>query len=408
MKKAKNKKIKDTKTLDLFTNDLEEHDEENKLGGRYGTCYAAMAVALKIIKSKNGLTVSQIAESLGGVHPKTVRRHINKMMELFPIRPEEGDNKIIVYKIDEAWKKGVVPSEEMFSYLEYIGFLHLNDLLTPLKGTNVRHPLQLAIDKINKNLPEQTRKNFERLRKTFKSTNIGFKDYESKHDIINLLQNAIQQQRVVNINYHSFNSKTFRLREVEPHKFEVADGSIYLIASERGETKTKKFKVDRIDSAELLEMEFKRQITIDDEISNKTYGVYSGDKEIKIVVIFDASTAPFIREREHAPEQKIEELRDGSIQVSWTVNHTAELRSWLMGFCEHVEVIEPIQLREEIKKDLVKMMRVYQMNENLANITKEDLISVLAKKPHPKTKRSYIKSKEDRQEEARTLRLKRE
>ena len=399
------KKIKDTKTIDLFANDLEEHDEENKLGGRYGTCYAAMAVALKIIKSTHGLTVSQIAEALGGVHPKTVRRHINKMMELFPIRPEEGDNKIVVYKVDEAWKKGVVPSEEMFSYLEYIGFLHLNDLLSPLKGTNVRHPLQLAIDKINKNLPDQTRKNFERLRKTFKSTNIGFKDYESKHDIINLLQNAIQQQRVVNINYHSFNSKTHRNREVEPHKFEVAEGSIYLIASEAGTPKTKKFKVDRIDSAELLEKEFKKLATEGDEISSKTFGVYSGDTEQKIIVVFDADTAPFIREREYAPDQKIEDIKDGSIKVSWVVNHTAELRSWLMGFCEHVEVLEPIELRAEIKRDLLKMMRVYQMNANLANITKEDVIAAVAKKHHPKTKRTYVKSREAEQENQRSLRL---
>lgn len=64
--------------------------------------------------------------------------------------------------------------------------------------------------------------------------------------------------------------------------------------------------------------------------------------------------APFIRERVWHKSQKISLLGLGGVSLTLTLANTKELKSWIMGFCEHAEVVRPVELREEIKRDLKK------------------------------------------------------
>ena len=47
-------------------------------------------------------------------------------------------------------------------------------------------------------------------------------------------------------------------------------------------------------------------------------------------------------------DQKYKEEKNGKIRISGTVADTEQLRWWILGFGENVEVIKPSTLRDEI------------------------------------------------------------
>jgi len=50
------------------------------------------------------------------------------------------------------------------------------------------------------------------------------------------------------------------------------------------------------------------------------------------------------------PSQKIEEeLPDGSVMVTFEVCGLAELTGWIIQWGDHVEVLEPQELRERVR-----------------------------------------------------------
>lgn len=91
-----------------------------------------------------------------------------------------------------------------------------------------------------------------------------------------------------------------------------------------------------------------------------SFGIFKEKETASVVIVFSKSVASFIQERQWHPSQKIKMLSGGRIQLSVTVTSTREIKAWIMGFCEHAWVLEPKTLHEEIKKDLEKMVRVYE------------------------------------------------
>ncbi len=64
-------------------------------------------------------------------------------------------------------------------------------------------------------------------------------------------------------------------------------------------------------------------------------------------------------EREWHPSQKITLHPDGSLTFEITANHLFEIRQWIMSWGHGVEVLEPMQLRKEIRQELIKTLNIY-------------------------------------------------
>ena len=60
--------------------------------------------------------------------------------------------------------------------------------------------------------------------------------------------------------------------------------------------------------------------------------------------------------------QKIEKQPDGSVIVTLRVFSSPELVTWIMGWGEKVEVLEPAELRKEVLQTAKAMVKIYQKN----------------------------------------------
>ena len=86
--------------------------------------------------------------------------------------------------------------------------------------------------------------------------------------------------------------------------------------------------------------------------------------EIRLDALFDAEAAAHLRETRLSARQILRYCPDGRVRVAATVRDTLQLRWWLQGFGEQVEVIGPESLREEFAETAQEMHRLYGRQAN--------------------------------------------
>ena len=75
---------------------------------------------------------------------------------------------------------------------------------------------------------------------------------------------------------------------------------------------------------------------------------WSTTKPIKLVVAFTPQIGLHLQETPLSQDQVIESLADGRLQVTATVLETQQLLWWLLAFGDGVEVMAPVELRQQI------------------------------------------------------------
>jgi proteasome accessory factor B len=80
----------------------------------------------------------------------------------------------------------------------------------------------------------------------------------------------------------------------------------------------------------------------------------------EIVLRFRADQAPYVRERVWHPSQKLTDLPDGGVQLAFRAGGPFEIRRWILGWGDAVEVISPDGLRSEILHMLNSMASSYR------------------------------------------------
>jgi len=82
-------------------------------------------------------------------------------------------------------------------------------------------------------------------------------------------------------------------------------------------------------------------------------------KPIKLKAVFDAGAAWHLTERKLSEDHELKKSADGRYHLTATVPDTLELRWWLLGFGDGVEVLAPNKLRKEFKTMTTSMAQMY-------------------------------------------------
>ena len=87
------------------------------------------------------------------------------------------------------------------------------------------------------------------------------------------------------------------------------------------------------------------------------------DDMIRLVALFDAERSHHLHETALSEDQELVKIDDDRERLTATVKDTQELRWWLLGFGEGVEIIEPVSLRAEFREIAEAMGRIYSSKE---------------------------------------------
>jgi len=86
---------------------------------------------------------------------------------------------------------------------------------------------------------------------------------------------------------------------------------------------------------------------------------FGAGETIRLEAIFEAASADHLTETPLAADQTITRIDDSHVRLEAAVLDTPQLRWWLLGFGDNVEVVAPEGLRHEFAAVTVAMAAAY-------------------------------------------------
>jgi predicted DNA-binding transcriptional regulator YafY len=171
---------------------------------------------------------------------------------------------------------------------------------------------------------------------------------------------ALRANRVLQIQHQVPGTKGPLTRKVDPYHMMSFKGEWYLIGRDHYRQQVLTFGISRIRAAEALSEEVEGGTDFEVESYLRShFGVFVGDKQYNVKIWFSSDAAPFIRERDRHPSQKIKENKDGSLVLSLQVSHLLEIRRWALSWGSDAKVLSPKELRNPMRDELRATLRMY-------------------------------------------------
>ena len=120
--------------------------------------------------------------------------------------------------------------------------------------------------------------------------------------------------------------------------------------------------IHRFKKAKLTSIKTKKpkNFDLDNFIKSQNIGFLINEKPINLVANFQPMAGFHLTETPVAENQELTQLKDGSYQLKVTLPDTSQLRWWLLGFGEQVEIKKPNSLRAEFKSVAKDLSLIYK------------------------------------------------
>lgn len=101
---------------------------------------------------------------------------------------------------------------------------------------------------------------------------------------------------------------------------------------------------------------------LDDYLAKGSFDYCENNSDmIRLKVLFDYDAGKHLYETPLSENQTISKTDDGHLLVEATVQESSQIRWWLLGFGSYVEVLEPIELREEFESIAWELFANYDL-----------------------------------------------
>lgn len=290
---------------------------------------------LLTLQQKRRLRAQDLAQQFE-VSKRTIYRDMSALNQMgIPIAAMPGEGFELV--------EGFYLPPLMFKEEEAVALSLGLRLLTQQAAGSLTGSANSALAKIKVALPEQVRARSEGL-----TSIIGFITPIQKFDLddpqLLVLQEAIQEKRVIHIRYHGYQKDEVTERDVEPHQLFYSDGIWYLEGYCRLRKDIRAFRLSRVEQLTALRETFNQRR------ANKT----EEQKKGQVKVRFAASVARWVRERQHYGFQS-EEVLHNDVLMTYEVHDVSEITAWILSWGNAAEVLSPMELRKSLRETAQKL-----------------------------------------------------
>ena len=180
-------------------------------------------------------------------------------------------------------------------------------------------------------------------------------------DIIEAVHSALLNEQQLEITYVSREQAETKTYPIHPLGLVQRGAVTYLIATLYNYPDIRLLAIHRIKEAKLLDQPIisPTNFNLAQYVSQGAFG-FDESGLIDLVVRFTQGAAEHLLETPLSLNQRITSDQFGWVRLNATVPNTAQLRWWLMGFGEGVEVLEPISLRQEFVEMAQALNDVYK------------------------------------------------
>jgi proteasome accessory factor B len=160
---------------------------------------------------------------------------------------------------------------------------------------------------------------------------------------LGVLFEAVSRRRAVELRYRDTD------RRIDPWRLEFQRGRWYLTGLDHSHGEERNFRLDRIEGAVQLLEDAPFDVPPPAEHPGRARGTWAlgGDEVVTARVRVDAEQAPWAIQHV-GPDHVVHTEADGAVVVELPVTNRDAFRSFLLGFLDHAELLDPPELRVEL------------------------------------------------------------
>lgn len=311
-----------------------------------------------LIRSQGGVSFEALQDELE-VSRATLKRDLQYLRERMdaPIVYERADN---LYRFGGgspagAGRAAVAPSHQLpgvwFSDTEIHALLTMHQLIQGLDAGGVlgRH-LQPLLDKLHGMLGTSESESRELMRRV-KIVSPARRAVPSRY--FETVGSALLKRRRLEMTYFTRGKRAESLRTVSPQRLIHYRNTWYLDAWCHNSEGLRRFALDAVRGAHVLEHRAKdvAMKTVEAELDGG-YGIFSGKSLQHATLLFDAEAAQWVAGEEWHPQQQLERLADGSLQMCLPYADATELAMDILRHGAQVKVLAPAALARLVAERL--------------------------------------------------------
>lgn len=310
-------------------------------------------------ENRRGYTIDDIMNSLNrigiDVSKKTVQRDIDYITDNFFVYEEEKNNKTYYY----ANKFNV--ENISFDIMELVSLHFTREILKSYFSIDVGATALGLIERIIESTPKINRSYVDTLSDIFKVSNsVNYHEKNINPEFLNIIKEAVADKKTINVEYYSFTSDEVTKREFNPYLLEIQEGCYHLVGHCHLRNEVRDLRVSRIKDLRLLNKTFTRPENFYETYKQDRFGKLAGNEKIKLRLKFKGEAARYVKEYEIDKADLIEDCGNGQIIFERITASTPEIIKWILGFGGQVEVIEPIEIKEEVIKQAEEIIKNYK------------------------------------------------
>jgi proteasome accessory factor B len=252
---------------------------------------------------------------------------------------------------------GIKPEPATVSELMslYLAKAHLHYLA----GTPFVEDLDRLTRKIEAGLPEKTAAKIKQMIQVFLPVQRPQRSYAKQNEILAELQKGLLFQRPVKITHRAQSYPKPVVHHVEPYGLQLFDYGLYLVGYSGRAKDFRRFAVERIQSAKAdmtaepfaLRPEYQQRLK-----SRKAFGLIEGEL-LEVQIQFSKEIADYFKERQWHPTQKVKQLKNGDVIVSFQAGGMDEIVSWVLSWGMNAKVLSPSGLINVVSAQIQGMQQ---------------------------------------------------
>ena len=308
----------------------------------------------KILKSGQKATASGIAKELG-VSSRTILRDLDYLRDMYQAPIEyDANRKTFYYSQSNFYIESVPLTEgELFT----IGLF--DQLLDQYRNTPLENDLRNIFRKIVSCLP-----NSITVDSCFLENNVTYIPDQLgiiEKDTFTVIFKALQSCTTLQFEYRPLQKTSYMTRLLDPYHAVCQKGNWYIIGFCHDKNEVRVFNFSRMKNVVMTKDNFKVPSDFKPEsFFDKEVGIWlSSKKEYEVKLLISKEIGTYAIDKRWHSNQVVKQNEDGSVLVSFKTSQLPEIKRWVLGQGATVEVLEPLELKNDILKEVNGILSLY-------------------------------------------------
>lgn len=310
-----------------------------------------------------GLTIYELARELD-VTPRSLRRYlveVKRELDLVSTTSRPGGARL--------WRlaPGEVPRRVEVRRTQAYALLAARRLFEPMRGSTLYEEIGLAAERLlgvarRPGRGPNAGVSDARLEERFLYLPFAPKDYAAHTEELDDLFQAVADLRPLRCRYQRSKESREEKIIIHPYAMVLYKDAIYCVGLHVGRGEIRTFLLDRMRDTECAateRFELPDDFSVDDYFQGQ-FGIFRGGEPRRVIIDFDARVTEFIRTRRVHPSQELTPLPGGGVRLTMSIGDLTEVATWILGFGETAQVIEPPDLVERVKNELKGALARYK------------------------------------------------